>query len=278
MLVFRWDRPLVRGTLLRRRHRFILDVRINGAEETVAHCANSGGLEGLVRPGAEIWLSRAPAGRSIPWRWELIRIDGELIGANSWLANCFVKRLLEQKHLPGLKRYKTILTERRIGKHSRIDFELSLSSRSHFIEVKNAHLVYPDHTAYFPDSLTLRSSRQLRVLERVMKQGHLASLLVTAQRPEVLRIRPSDVHDTAFSAALRRASAIGLRVRGLHIEPTLKGFYFRGEVPVDLQAYPTVDHLEWRELNRNFTGWERPKGDPNAAWRAQRTTKRRVAP
>src|SRR5688572_2508284 len=125
MLIVPWKGKLISGKLLQRRYRFLLDVILDNGEKVVAHCINPGRMEGLIRPGARIWLSKAESPtRNLAWVWELVEIDDILICANSWSANKLVKSLLEAKAIVGLKRYKKISEEVRLGKKTRIDFQL----------------------------------------------------------------------------------------------------------------------------------------------------------
>ena len=267
-VVFRWEPSLTRGQLLGRRHRFLVDVKLECGTTVVAHCANPGCMEGLVRPGAEVWLSESSSSkRTLQWTWELVRVDGVLIGANSWTANRLVKTLLERRKLPGLKRFIELRSERRQGKGTRLDFELISGRRSHFVEVKNGHLVYPDGAAYFPDSVTVRSVKHLTKLRRLMNAGHAATVIVTVQRSDAQMLRPSDLHDPVFAAALRSASRAGLKIRALKFEPSPVGFSFLGELPVDLRPYSADGLAAWRLAGKRFSGWARPKANSLAAWR-----------
>ena len=259
---------LLVGRLLRRRHRFLVDVALASGECVTAHCTNPGRMAGLVRPGSKVWLSKkqCPKG-NLRWTWEMIRVCSHIVGTNSWAANKLVRSLLELRVLPGLKDYAVLKSESVWDDKSRIDFELLGKRGRHLIEVKNCQLVLSDRTAYFPDSLTVRSTRHLEVLCAAVKQGSKASLLIAVQRRNVDVVRPSDLHDPAFASALRRAAKNGVRIRALCLEPTPHGFLFLGEIPVDLRPYPI---REFHALSRNilkYSGWDRPKANPAAAWR-----------
>lgn len=275
MLIKTWEGDLVSGTLLSRRHRFLLDVQLSTGETVVAHCANPGRMESLVRIGSEVWLSRnLDPKRSLSWTWELIRIDGELVGANSWAANILVKQLLQARAIPGLDSFDELRAEAIVSKGVRIDFELTGEGGKHLVEVKNGHLTYPDGNAYFPDSLTVRSVTHLRSLGRQLRKSSKATLLVSVQRSNAKMLRPSDFHDPAFAKALRTFVKKGLSVRALKFEPTTRGFIYRGELSVDLAPYDVDPVKFWHEQNKPFGGWLRPKGDLSAPWR--RAKRRRV--
>ena len=96
----RWAEPLVEGRLVRRYERFIAEVRV-GRDVVRAHCVNPGRMEGIVVPGSRVWLSAAP-GRALPWTWELLELDGRLLGVNTALPNKLVGEVLRRGLLPGL--------------------------------------------------------------------------------------------------------------------------------------------------------------------------------
>src|SRR5437868_11747470 len=102
MMITPWKGSLTAGRLVRRRHRFLLDVVLNDGRAVVAHCVNPGRMEGLIQPGAKVWLSSATGPkRNLELIWELVQVDGVLVCANSWSANKLVKALLEAKAVQG---------------------------------------------------------------------------------------------------------------------------------------------------------------------------------
>ena len=109
MQLWQWPTPLHEGRLVRRYERFIAEVQL-GRTLVRAHCVNPGRMEGMVIPGARVWLSEAP-GRHLPWTWELMEFEGRLIGANTSLPNKLVGEVLRRGLLPGLDD----ATARRIG-------------------------------------------------------------------------------------------------------------------------------------------------------------------
>ena len=73
----RAEGPLMRGTLIRRYQRFLMDVRTPEGDLWTVHCPNSGSMEGCLAEGAEVVCSRSPnPGRKLPWTAEWIRLPG----------------------------------------------------------------------------------------------------------------------------------------------------------------------------------------------------------
>ncbi|GIL16888.1 MAG: sugar fermentation stimulation protein [Oligoflexia bacterium] len=270
MLIVPWNGILVSGRLLQRRHRFLLDVLLDNGEQVVAHCINPGRMEGLIRPGSRIWLSNADSPkRNLKWVWELVEIEGVLVCTNSWSANKLIKYLLESKSLNGFRKFKEISEEVSLDTRNRIDFRIQRANRFHYVEVKSVQQVCSG-VGYFPNSKVLRSQAHIKALVKEVNAGNEATLLAVIQRKDAKLFRLSDLHDPVFAKALRLASKKGLRVRALLFEPTVKGFKFHGDVPVDLKQYENSELQAWREEMKEYSGWNRTKADLTAAWRKQR--------
>lgn len=255
-----WPSPLREGRLLRRYHRFLCDIELPGEGVVVAHCVNSGTMEGLVRRGARVWVQHTPGeGKKLQHTWEMMEIDGVPIGTNTANPNRLVRAMLEARALPGFEHWKALTPERRYGARSRVDFHLRMPRGEHFLEVKNCHLVYDDGRGYFPDSVSQRGTHHLQELIATVENGAKATVLFTVQRNDCRAVRPSDIHDPAFARAAREAKAAGVSFKALRIEPTLEGLIVHDMIPVDLKPYKLDEPNRCRAALRPHSGWERPK-------------------
>lgn len=251
LLTIPFAAPLVPGRLVRRFNRFMADVELDDGRKVVAHCVNTGRMEGLTLAGRRVWLSpNDDANRSLRYTWQMVEVDGVMVGANTVLPNQMVRRLIEARLLRGFTQWSEMKPERKYGANSRIDFWLREGRREHFVEVKNCHLVYTDGRGYFPDSLSERATKHLEELIEVVRAGHRATVLFTAQRADAMAVRPSDVHDPAFAEAARRAHASGVRFRALRVVPTPEAMIVECAIPVDLKPYATGRVRGWMETNR----------------------------
>lgn len=249
--------PLLEGRLIDRYERFIAAIELASGERVRAHCVNPGRMEGQVRPGVRAWVSAVPADskRKLRYTWELVEEDGQIVGANTVAPNRIVGELLAARVLPGLRRFRSLQREV-VHAGSRVDFVLD-GARPHYVEVKNAHLVYPDGRGYFPDSVSARAAQHLESLIFAVEDGAAATVLFTIQRPDVRAIRPSDLHDPTFAAAARTAGRAGVRFRAVTIRPTLRAYEVVREIPVDLREYETDEHQRWRAEKLPWSGWRR---------------------
>ena len=162
----RFPDPLIRGRLLRRYKRFLSDIELDSGEVVVAHCANPGAMLGLKDPGAPVWLSpsRNPK-RKLKYSWELIRVDGHLVGINTALPNRIVEEAVAAQAVPELAGYPRLRREVPYGRNSRIDLLLESEDRpSCYLEVKTVHLKRRAGLAEFPDSCTKRGAKHLAQL------------------------------------------------------------------------------------------------------------------
>lgn len=251
-VIHRWPAPLIEGRLVRRYERFIAEVRV-GRELVRAHCVNPGRMEGIVVPGARVWLSEAP-GRALPFTWELLELDGRLLGVNTTLPNKLVGEVLRRGLLSGLG--GEVRPEQRYGRGHRVDFIVG----EEFVEVKNCHLVYPDGVGYFPDSKSERATKHVEALARLVKKGTPATVLFTVQRDDARSVRPSALHDPAFASAMRRAVKAGLSTRAIALRPSLEGFAFGGELDVDTAPYDVEATRGFAQALEATSGWARKDG------------------
>ena len=254
-MLWRWPGSLHEGRLVRRYERFIAEVRL-GRTVVRAHCVNPGRMEGMVIPGARVWLSEAP-GRHLPWTWELMELDGRLLGANTSLPNKLAGEVLRRGLLPGLDDASAVHPERPFGRGHRVDFVVERAGGQHLVEVKNCHLVYPDGRGYFPDSVSERATSHVQALTRQVKKGVPATVLFTVLRDDAEALRPSALHDPAFATSMRRAVKAGLTARAVKLSPSLEGFTFAGELPVELSG---VAERAWSTEYDATSGWERKDG------------------
>ena len=256
-----WPSPLLPGRFERRYERFIADVVLDSGQRVRAHCVNPGRMEGLVIPGARVWLSQSPVlTRALRYTWELIEVDGRLIGANTGSPNRLMGLALSQGLITGLDDVRSVTPERPLGRGHRVDFVLERARGQHLVEVKNCHLVYADGWGYFPDSNSERAVKHVEALTRVVRRGLRASVYFTVQRDDARGVRPAALHAPAFARALRRGARAGLEVRAFQLTPSIEGVDFGPELAVDLEPYDLAPIRRWAAALESTTGWVRKNG------------------
>jgi sugar fermentation stimulation protein A len=210
----RFPDPLIRGRLLRRYKRFLSDIELENGEVVVAHCANPGAMLGLKDPGAPVWLSpsRNPK-RKLKYSWELIQVDGHMVGINTALPNRIVEEAVAAQAVPELVGYPRLRREVPYGHNSRIDMLLESEDRPNcYLEVKNVHLKRQEGLAEFPDSVTKRGAKHLAELAGMARQGARAVMLFLVQRGDSASFQVAADIDPDYDRALRSAIDHGVEV------------------------------------------------------------------
>jgi len=204
--------PLIPGRLARRYKRFLADVELENGEIVVAHCANPGSMLGLAAPGSDVWLSpsRNPA-RKLKYSWELIAVDGHLVGINTSLPNGIVEEAIRADSIAELTGYSGLRREVRYGRNSRIDLLLENEGRPPcYVEVKNVHLKRRPDVAEFPDSVTARGTKHLIELAEAAEAGARSVMLYLVQRGDCDRLEIAADIDPVYDRTLREAMARGV--------------------------------------------------------------------
>ncbi|WP_122520332.1 DNA/RNA nuclease SfsA [Pannonibacter phragmitetus] len=217
-----FEKPLVRGRLVKRYKRFLADVVLDSGEEITAHCANPGSMLGLNAPGSLVYLSRSdnPA-RKLAWSWEIIEADGALVGISTAHPNRLVEEALLAGLIPELSGFASLRREVKYGKNSRIDILLEGADGGlTYVEVKNVHLMRQAGLAEFPDSVTARGAKHLVELEDMVRAGHRAVMVYLVQRPDCSELDFAADIDPAYAAALRQAMAGGVEAHAIGCEVT----------------------------------------------------------
>lgn len=204
---------LTKATLIKRYKRFLADVRLPSGEVVVAHCANSGSMKGVAAPDSTVWLSANTNPKAkLDWRWEMIEVNGGLVGINTSRPNAIVEEAILAGKVSELTGYESLRREVKYGKNSRIDILLEDPKKSPnlcYVEVKNVTLAEGD-LALFPDAVTARGTKHLQELTDMVAEGHRAVMLYLVQRTDCSEMRPAEDIDPVYAAALRSAVSAGV--------------------------------------------------------------------
>jgi sugar fermentation stimulation protein A len=230
----RFPSPLVKGRLVRRYKRFLADVELAGGEYVTAHCANPGSMIGLAEPGMAVFLSRATnPSRKLAWSWELVEIDGALVGINTAHPNDIVEEAIVAGAIPELGGYDLLRREVRYGENSRIDILLTGAGRPDaYVEVKNVHLSRRKGLSEFPDSVTARGTKHLRELSAMVAAGHRAAMLYLVHRSDTTAFALAGDIDPVYTAAFSAAKAAGVEMLVYACTVGLQGVAVSHRLPI----------------------------------------------
>ena len=232
----RWPSPLIRARLIRRYKRFLADVILPDGEEATVHCPNPGSMMGLDREGSTVWLSKsANPKRKLPLTFEIIEVDGGLVGINTMHPNRLVEEAIRGDVIKELTGYDSLRREVAYDEGSRIDFLLESEGRAPcYLEVKNVHLKR-DGEAEFPDCVTARGAKHLAALERQVASGARAVTAYVVQRTDCSAFSLADDIDPAYARAFAKARQGGVEMLCYRCDISTDEIKLASGLPIDIQ-------------------------------------------
>ncbi|MGN8968151.1 DNA/RNA nuclease SfsA [Intestinimonas sp. HCP28S3_D6] len=199
-----------KAVFLRRPNRFIAQVELEGAEETV-HVKNTGRCRELLVPGATIYLAEG-TNPSRKTRYDLIAVEKgkRLINMDAQAPN---QVFGEWAAAGGFRSDLSLLRPETTWGNSRFDFywESLENDRKGFVEVKGVTLE-EGGAVYFPDAPTERGVKHVEELMACRAAGYEAALFLVVQMEGVAFWSPNDRTHPAFGEAVRRAAAAGVEI------------------------------------------------------------------
>ena len=173
----KFTNSLIKGKLIRRYKRFFTDIEVNNKIVT-AHCPNTGSMQGLLNKGNIVWITEHnDPKRKLKFTLEMIKVNNRIFGVNTHRANRIVEHALNNRLINEFKIIKNIKAEFKYSDDTRFDF---LCDKK-ILEVKNVTLLRDGRTAEFPDAVTSRGSKHLKVLINSIKKGYKPYVLFLTQ-------------------------------------------------------------------------------------------------
>lgn len=236
----KFSSPLIPARLIKRYKRFLADAELlagpDKGQTLTVHCPNPGAMLGLADPNSRIWLTRSnnPA-RKLAYGWELIDVDGGLVGINTVLPNTLAEEALRSGLIPELGGYANLRREVAYGKNSRIDFLLETPGQPPcYVEIKNVHLKRKSKLAEFPDSVTARGAKHLSELASIKQSGARAVMLYIVQRSDCQSFGLASDIDKAYASAFASAMACGVEAFCYACNITIDGIELANPLPIVL--------------------------------------------
>jgi sugar fermentation stimulation protein A len=226
--------PLLQGQLIKRYKRFLVDIELEEGNIITAHCANSGSMQGLLVPGAPVWVTPFPSEsqRTLKYSWEIVYVDDTFVGVNTSLPNNLIAEALDRKEIPFLSAFTSYKREVKYGEKSRVDFLLQDPQGGVcYLEVKNVHLKRGDY-AQFPDSVTERGTKHLKDLIAVREMGHRAVMVYVIQRADCCAFSLAEDIDFLYSQTAQEALKRGVEFLAYDCEVTPLGINLRQPLKV----------------------------------------------
>ena len=181
----KFTHSLIKGKLIRRYKRFFADLEVNKKTLT-AHCPNTGSMMGLLDKGNYAWVTKHnDPKRKLKYTLEMIKVKKKIFGVNTHRANRIVEHALNNKLIDEFKSIKNIKAEFKYSDDTRFDF---LCDKK-IIEVKNVTLLRDDKIAEFPDAITSRGSKHLKMLINSIKNGYKPYVLFLTQIQDINKFK-----------------------------------------------------------------------------------------
>jgi len=172
---------LIKGKLIKRYKRFFTDIEVNN-KILIAHCPNTGSMMGLLDKGNDVWVTKHnDPKRKLKYTLEMIKVKKRIIGVNTHRANRIVEHGLNNKLIDDFKSIKNIKAEFKYSDDTRFDF---LCDKK-ILEVKNVTLLRDNNIAEFPDAITSRGSKHLKMLINSIKKGYKPYVLFLTQIQDI---------------------------------------------------------------------------------------------
>jgi sugar fermentation stimulation protein A len=226
---------LIPGTLLKRYKRFLADILLTDGSKVTAHCPNSGSMMGCSEPGRPVYITRHDnPRRKLAYTWELIDMGTSLVGVNTLVPNRLVAENIAEGNIIELSGFDKIHREVKVGNHSRLDLKLEKKgSLPCYVEIKNCTLV-ENHSALFPDAVTVRGQKHLYELTKLVQKGHRCVMFFLIQRMDAERFSPADHIDPVYGEKLRRAASAGVEIITYDVSIDLTQIQINQKLPIYL--------------------------------------------
>lgn len=208
----RLPEPLIRGKLVQRYQRFLVDAALDSGELVTAHCPNSGSMMGLLDSGNPVLLSRSDnPNRKLRLTLELIQVRQTWVGVNTMNPNRLIHEALQTNAISELTNYNEIKKEAIWAEGCRFDYCLKNNQQLCYLEVKNVTLE-ENGWALFPDAVTRRGVKHLYHLMEVVEKGCRGVMLFLVHRADCERFRPARHIDPVYAETLSAAAERGVEI------------------------------------------------------------------
>ncbi len=223
---------MVEGRFKVRLNRFLALVEVDGRELGV-HVANSGRMRELLVPGFRVLVAPRPAAhRKTRFDLALVDLGSVLASADARLPNSLVAEAHARGRLPQFDDYPVVRREVTFGE-SRLDLLLEGPAGLCYVEAKSVTLVI-DGVGLFPDAPTVRGTKHMQSLVRVVEAGHRAVVVFVVQREDAAAFAPHTEADPEFDAAFRQAMDAGVEALAYSCRVTEKEVTLDRALPIRL--------------------------------------------
>ena len=230
----RFASPLIKGTLIKKYRRFIVDVRLEDGTTVTAHCPTMGIMNGLSDPGSVVMLSDSGLEtRRHKLTWELIEVNGMWVGVNSATPRKVLVESIEQGLIPTFKGFDAPQVDVKYGHGNTIDVMLQGMEHNCFIDTFHVSWVKQD-VALFPDVAAPRMTKSIHQLTEIAQQGHRAAAFFFVQRGDCSVFKPAEEIDKDFLKAMLAAKSAGVDIIAYRGNVSAQGITLGTPIPCSM--------------------------------------------
>lgn len=233
------ERP-VPARFIRRRNRFVAEVRLADGTETTAYLPNTARLYDLLLDDVQVLLERSTdKRRSTAWTLTRVRARGIWVSLEAAAATDLLAGYLASGGpLGDLGPISDVEREVTHGSH-RLDLRgRTADGASVWIEVKSLSRCDDDGAARLSRTPWKRATDHLAALGSLVEAGEHAVVAFVLQRPDVDRLELDGDADPGWVEAVATARDAGVDIVALRCEVSPRGALVAGPVPVTPQAAP----------------------------------------
>ena len=231
-----FENKLISGLFIKRYKRFFVDIKIKNKIIT-AHCPNTGSMQGLLRAGNKVWLSKNNnPDRKLKYTLEIIEDNKSNVGVNTHSTNKIVYNALKNNLIKEFTNISEIKSEVKFGTNTRFDFLVFDNKKTKsFIEVKNVTLSRKKRLAEFPDSITSRGLKHINELVKASKKNYQIFILYVIQRDDCNSFTIAKDIDPNYASALTRAVKNQLKILCYDCKFSSKGIKLNNKIKINFK-------------------------------------------
>ena len=200
-----FENKLISGVFIKRYKRFFVDVKIDN-KIVVAHCPNTGSMQGLLKKGNKVWITKSDnPNRKLRYTLQIIEDKGAKVGINTHITNKIVLDALKNNLIDKFDQDIDIKPEIKFGENTRFDFLITKKNYKAFIEVKNVTLSRKTGIAEFPDAVTSRGAKHINELIKASKKDYKIYIAFVIQREDCKKFEIAKDIDPEYSKLLSKA-------------------------------------------------------------------------
>ena len=226
----------LRGSLIERYNRFLVDIRTPEGDTITAYCPATGRMTTCLQDGAPVEYVRVRnKDRKLDYDWWSIKMPESWVVIDTRPANRWLYWARKTPWLPDGWERAEWNAEPSLPEGGRLDYRLvhdGADRRDTWVELKSVTWC-EDGVGYFPDAPTERGRRHLRELMALAEQGHPTWVVFVSMRSDVEVIRAGGSVDPDFEELLNEARACGVNLLGIESEVDDRSLRFTGRLPVE---------------------------------------------